>query len=204
LQTGTALGVAIVTTVAVSRSQHYLAAHKGANPLAALTEGYQSAFLACAVLAGIGLALAFLLPGRPRKPAHERPEPDPAADAAAAGDVVIRSGTNERTAHRFLPPAPPAAAIADNTNQKEEQTMTIYEYLMKAVQDDARRAGERDRLLREARRAHRARRQRLVPAAPARRRTEMGKLIVSENVTLDGVIQDRPVTKASGPAAGSA
>ena len=57
MQTGTALGVAIVTTVAVSRSQHYLAAHKGANPLAALTEGHQSAFLACAVLAGIGLAL---------------------------------------------------------------------------------------------------------------------------------------------------
>jgi MFS family permease len=34
------------------RSQHYLAAHKGVNPLAALTQGYQSAFLACAVLAG--------------------------------------------------------------------------------------------------------------------------------------------------------
>ena len=68
--------------------------------------------------------------------------------------------------------------------------MTIYEYLMKAVQDDARRAGERDRLLREARRARRARRQRLVPAAPARSRTEMGKIVVSENVTLDGVIQD--------------
>ena len=28
-----------------------------------------------------------------RKPAHELPEPDPAADAAAAADVVIRSGT---------------------------------------------------------------------------------------------------------------
>jgi hypothetical protein len=68
--------------------------------------------------------------------------------------------------------------------------MTIHENLMKAVQDDARRAGERDRLLREARRARRARRQRLVPAAPARRRTEMGKIVVSENVTLDGVIQD--------------
>ena len=68
--------------------------------------------------------------------------------------------------------------------------MTIHEYLMKAVQDDARRADERDRLLREARRARRARRQRLVPAAPARRRTEMGKIVVSENVTLDGVIQD--------------
>ena len=60
--------------------------------------------------------------------------------------------------------------------------MTIYEYLMKAVQDDAG-SGERDRLLREARRARRARRQRLVPAAPARRRTEMGKIVVSENVT---------------------
>jgi dihydrofolate reductase len=89
-----------------------------------------------------------------------------------------------------LPPTPPAAATADNANQKEEQTMTIYEYLMKAVQDDARRASERDRLLREARRARKARRQRLVPAAPARSRTEMGKIVVSENVTLDGVIQD--------------
>jgi hypothetical protein len=92
LQIGTALGVAIVSTVAVSRSQHYLAAHNGASPLAALTQGYQSAFVACAVLAGIGLALAFPLPGRPRKAAPELPEPDPAADAAAAGDVVIRSG----------------------------------------------------------------------------------------------------------------
>jgi hypothetical protein len=68
--------------------------------------------------------------------------------------------------------------------------MFIYEYLIKAIQDDARRAGERDRLLREARRALRAHRQRLVPAAPARRRTEMGKIVVSENVTLDGVVQD--------------
>jgi hypothetical protein len=81
LQTGTALGVAIVTTVAFSRSQHYPAAHKGANPLAALAGGYQSALLACAVLAGIGLVLTFLLPGRPRKLAHELPEPNPPADA---------------------------------------------------------------------------------------------------------------------------
>jgi EmrB/QacA subfamily drug resistance transporter len=66
LQIGTALGVAIVSTVAVSRSNGYLAANRGANPLAVLTEGYQSAFVACAVLAGIGLALALLLPGRPR------------------------------------------------------------------------------------------------------------------------------------------
>jgi EmrB/QacA subfamily drug resistance transporter len=79
LQIGTALGVAIVSTVAVSRSAGYLAAHTGANPLVVLTEGYQAAFLACAVLAGIGLVLALLLPGRPRKAAHELPEPIPAA-----------------------------------------------------------------------------------------------------------------------------
>ena len=66
LQAGTALGVAIVSTVAVSRSASYLAAHTGANPLVVLTEGYRSAFVGCAVLAGIGLALALLLPGRPR------------------------------------------------------------------------------------------------------------------------------------------
>ena len=81
LQIGTALGVAIVTTVAVSRSAGLPGSHKDANPLAALTEGYQSAFLACAVLAGIGLALALLLPGRPRNAAHELPDPVPAASA---------------------------------------------------------------------------------------------------------------------------
>jgi len=81
LQIGTALGVAIVSTVAVSRSADYLAANKGANPLVVLTEGYQSAFVACAVLAGIGLALALMLPGRPRKVAHELPEPALATSA---------------------------------------------------------------------------------------------------------------------------
>jgi Major Facilitator Superfamily len=81
LQIGTALGVAIVSTVAVSRSADYLAANTGANPLVALTEGYQSAFVACAVLAGIGLALALLLPGRPRKARQEHPDLAPAASA---------------------------------------------------------------------------------------------------------------------------
>jgi hypothetical protein len=84
--------VAIVTTVAVSRSQHYLAAHKSANPLAALTGGYQGAFVACAVLAGIGMALALLLPGRQRKAVQDLPQPAPAAGAAAGGDAVTRSG----------------------------------------------------------------------------------------------------------------
>src|SRR5215469_3610105 len=79
LQIGTALGVAIVSTVAVSRSAGYLAAHQAASPLVVLTAGYRSAFTACAVLAGIGLALALLLPGRPRGAAHELPDPVPAA-----------------------------------------------------------------------------------------------------------------------------
>ena len=47
-QIGAALGVAIVSTVAVSRSEHFLAANEGANPLVVLNEGFQSAFLACA------------------------------------------------------------------------------------------------------------------------------------------------------------
>jgi hypothetical protein len=32
----------------------------------------------------------------------------------------------------------------------------------------------------------------------------MGKIVVSDNVSLDGVIQDREATRASGSAAGSA
>ena len=45
--------------------------------------------------------------------------------------------------------------------------MSIREYLLKACQDDAVRAGERDRQLLEAQRAGMARRQRPDPAAPA-------------------------------------
>jgi EmrB/QacA subfamily drug resistance transporter len=77
LQIGGALGVAIVTTVAVSSSQHYLTAHGGANHLVVLNEGFQSAFLACVVLAGIGMTLALLLPGRPRRAPQERLEAVP-------------------------------------------------------------------------------------------------------------------------------
>ena len=80
-QLGGALGVAIVSTVAVSRSEGYLATGEGADPLVALTEGFQSAFVACVVLAGIGAALALLLLGRPRKAPQERLEPVPATGA---------------------------------------------------------------------------------------------------------------------------
>ena len=77
LQIGAALGVAILTTVAVFRSDGYLAENDGANPLIVLNEGFQSAFLALVVLAGIGMALALLLLGRPRKAPQERLEAVP-------------------------------------------------------------------------------------------------------------------------------
>jgi EmrB/QacA subfamily drug resistance transporter len=81
LQIGGALGVAIATTVAVSRSEHLLAANEGANPLVVLNEGLQSAFLAVVVLAGIGMALALLLPGRPRTARRQHLDPAPATSA---------------------------------------------------------------------------------------------------------------------------
>ena len=125
LQIGGALGVAIVTTVAVSRSEHFLAANEGANPLVVLNEGFQSAFLAVVVLAGIGMALALLLPGRPRTARQQHLEPVPATSARG---------------------------LIDSTNE---------------------------------------------------RRTEMGKIVISENVSLDGVIQDPAGDEGFSAAAGS-
>ncbi|HEV8165776.1 MAG TPA: MFS transporter [Actinomycetota bacterium] len=78
LQVGGALGVAIATTVAVATSGRYLAGNEGADPLVVLTEGFQSAFLALVGLAGIGLALALLLLGGPRKAPREQLEAVPA------------------------------------------------------------------------------------------------------------------------------
>jgi EmrB/QacA subfamily drug resistance transporter len=76
-QVGAALGVAIVTTVSISRTEDYLATTAGANQLVALTEGFQSAFLAVAILAGIGVAFSLLLLGRPRPVAQEQPALEP-------------------------------------------------------------------------------------------------------------------------------
>jgi MFS family permease len=78
---GAALGDAIVSTVAVSRSEDYLAAHEGANPLVVMNEGFQSGFMACVVLAAIGVTLALLLLGRPRKAPQQRLEPAPGTAA---------------------------------------------------------------------------------------------------------------------------
>jgi EmrB/QacA subfamily drug resistance transporter len=83
-QIGAALGVAVVTSVAVTRTDDYLAANAGADRLVALTEGFQSAFLAVAALAVIGVALALLLLGRPRGVPAEQPELE--AAPASAGE----------------------------------------------------------------------------------------------------------------------
>lgn len=47
--------------------------------------------------------------------------------------------------------------------------MTFHEYLSKARQHDAQQAGERNRLLQEARRVRTARHHRIGPATQARR-----------------------------------
>jgi len=71
-QIGGAMGVAILSTVSVS------GAH-GADPLAALTGGYQSAFAAAIAVAALGAAAATALLGRSREP-----RPRVTADTAPA------------------------------------------------------------------------------------------------------------------------
>jgi EmrB/QacA subfamily drug resistance transporter len=81
LQIGTALGVAIATTVAVSRSDDYRTAHPSAGLLVVLDHGYQAAFLALVVLAGIGVTLALLLLGPPRTARQHHIDQSPATNA---------------------------------------------------------------------------------------------------------------------------
>jgi EmrB/QacA subfamily drug resistance transporter len=61
-QIGGAVGVAILSTVAVSQAD-------GAEPLAALTNGFQSAFATAIIFAALGLVVALLLLGKVREPA---------------------------------------------------------------------------------------------------------------------------------------
>jgi MFS family permease len=74
---GGALGTAIVSTVALSRTNDLVSANPGGERELALTEGFQSAFWACVVLAGIGLVVSLLLITRPRVAAPERVQPAP-------------------------------------------------------------------------------------------------------------------------------
>ena len=65
-QIGGAVGVAILSTVAVSQAE-------GGDPLAALTNGFQSAFATAIIFAAAGLLVAIALLGRLRLPVPARP-----------------------------------------------------------------------------------------------------------------------------------
>jgi Na+/melibiose symporter-like transporter len=66
---GTALGVAVLSTIATARTERLLASHH-VTP-AALTGGYQAAFGAAAVVAGMGLVIVLITTGgRPSRPVH--------------------------------------------------------------------------------------------------------------------------------------
>lgn len=66
---GGALGIAIATSVAVSVTSDVTSAGGAqADPLHALTEGFQSAFLVAAVFAGIGLIASLIFLGRSTTP----------------------------------------------------------------------------------------------------------------------------------------
>jgi EmrB/QacA subfamily drug resistance transporter len=71
-QIGGAVGVAILSTIAVSEAE-------GTGPLAALTNGYQAAFTTAIAFAAVGLLTAFLLLGGLRAPG---PAPEPAVAPA--------------------------------------------------------------------------------------------------------------------------
>lgn len=86
-QIGAALGTAIVSTVLVTRTEDFLSSNPGADPLLGLTEGFQSGFAAAVVFPVVGLVVALLLLGRPRRP-RGQPEVSarPVTESAGGSD----------------------------------------------------------------------------------------------------------------------
>ncbi len=60
-QIGGAIGTAVVSTAAVSRTGDVLAEGGAGGPIVALTEGFQAGFVVCIVCAGVGLLFTLLL-----------------------------------------------------------------------------------------------------------------------------------------------
>ena len=81
-QIGGALGLAVLSTVATSRTSD--AASSGANHLSALTEGFQAAFLG-----GAAIAAARLRPDPGPDPRQRQPRPRRARQAEAATGIRI-------------------------------------------------------------------------------------------------------------------
>jgi EmrB/QacA subfamily drug resistance transporter len=78
---GTALGVAVLSTAAVARTNEVVAASGGQAPSAfALTEGYQFAFTTAIVVAALGLVAALALLNRPQVDMSTSKESEPAHD----------------------------------------------------------------------------------------------------------------------------
>jgi MFS family permease len=85
-QIGGAIGVAAVTTIATTFTNHYVHAHAGAGALggAALTHGFQVAFYALAAVALAGAVLAVIIvESKPARAELELPE-DAAVELEAA------------------------------------------------------------------------------------------------------------------------
>jgi hypothetical protein len=96
-QVGAALGVAVLSTVAASRTSHLLAASRTSHLLAAgrpaadaLTGGYHVAFGTGAGLAAVALVLAAVV----LRPAGSRREPEP----AGPGRTAVAAGADRRVA----------------------------------------------------------------------------------------------------------
>ncbi|HSD24181.1 MAG TPA: MFS transporter [Solirubrobacterales bacterium] len=84
-QIGGALGLAVLSTIATSRTDHVMATGTSTLPNA-LTEGFQSAFLGGAVIAALGVAAALILIRTRDSKAHmEMANADAGAEAAPAG-----------------------------------------------------------------------------------------------------------------------
>jgi MFS family permease len=85
-QIGAALGTAIVSTVAVSRTTDVMAA--GGDQMFALTEGFQSGFAACIALAALG-GLVALVTLRGGSAGGEAVSVEVGRDEAAEGQQVV-------------------------------------------------------------------------------------------------------------------
>jgi predicted MFS family arabinose efflux permease len=87
-QIGGALGVAVLSTIAVSRTEDAMAAHPGISPAVALTKGFDDALLVGGAFAAVGMLLAALLIRRSRSPVASSVDGVERAAPAADPDLV--------------------------------------------------------------------------------------------------------------------
>ena len=82
-QIGGALGLAVLSTIATSHTDHLLSSG-GSSPASALTEGFQVAFLGGAAIAALGFVLTLLLIRSSDSRAHVELGKEASAEAASA------------------------------------------------------------------------------------------------------------------------